>query len=157
MSAKYWMQAPNGEVFQTSKPEWHADSVRLSRTEGPKARAEYCRAELKKLIKPGARIDLVLRSVSKSGMSRTISAFIVVPAKKGAPAYLRNIDNLVADLIGWTNDGGIKVTGCGMDMGFHLVYTLGALMWPKGTPKPHGKRNGEPDRAGGYALKHNWL
>lgn len=52
---------------------------------------------------------------------------------------------------------GIRVGGCGMDMGFNLVYNLGATLWPKGTKKPHGTRNGEPDTAGGYALKHRWL
>lgn len=155
--AKHWMKAPNGEVFETNNPEWHSDSEKLSRAEGLKARKEYCRKELKKILKPGKRVELVLRDVSRSGMTRTISAFVVIPAKKGEPAYLRNIDNLAADLLGWTNDGGIKVSGCGMDMGFHLVYSLGAAIWPKGTPKPHGRRNGEPDSAGGYALKHNWL
>lgn len=44
-----------------------------------------------------------------------------------------------------------------MDMGFHVVYALGSALWPDGTPAPHGTRNGEPDTAGGYALKHEWL
>jgi len=43
------------------------------------------------------------------------------------------------------------------DMGFQIVYQLGQRMWPDGTPKPHGRRNGQPDSAGGYALKHQWL
>ena len=53
--------------------------------------------------------------------------------------------------------GGVKVAGCGMDMGFALVYNLGHTLWPKGTRKPHGTRNGEPDNCGGYALKHRWI
>ena len=53
--------------------------------------------------------------------------------------------------------GGLVIGGCGMDMGFHVVYNLGRAMWPDGTPDPHGTRNGEPDRDGGYALKHRWL
>jgi hypothetical protein len=55
------------------------------------------------------------------------------------------------------NREGIVVGGCGMDMGFHLVYNLGATLWPKGTEKPHGTRNGEPDTSGGYALKSRWI
>jgi hypothetical protein len=55
------------------------------------------------------------------------------------------------------DDGGIKIGGCGMDMGFDLVYSLGATLWPNGTRKPHGTRNGEPDSAGGYALNHRWM
>lgn len=54
-------------------------------------------------------------------------------------------------------NGGIKCDGCGMDMGFQLVYSLGRTLWPLGTHEPHGKRNGQPDREGGYALKHRWL
>lgn len=28
---------------------------------------------------------------------------------------------------------------------------------PNGTDKPHGRRNGEPDSSGGYALKSRWM
>ena len=53
--------------------------------------------------------------------------------------------------------GGIKIAGCGEDLGFALGYELGMTLWPQGTPKPHGMRNGEPDSNGGYALKHRWI
>jgi hypothetical protein len=52
---------------------------------------------------------------------------------------------------------GLTVDGCGMDMGYSVVYSLGYAMWPKGTPEPHGIRNGEPDSDGGYALRHAWI
>jgi hypothetical protein len=55
------------------------------------------------------------------------------------------------------DNGGIIIGGCGMDMGFALVYNLGSTLWPNGTPEPHGTRNREPDSDGGYALKHNWV
>jgi hypothetical protein len=80
--------------------------------------------------------------------------------KREKYAAIRNIGYLAARAMGdtWDSDRqGIKVGGCGMDMGFHLVYSLGSTLWPKGTPKPHGTSNGEPDRAGGYALKKEWL
>lgn len=51
----------------------------------------------------------------------------------------------------------IKIGGCGMDMGFALVYELGMKLWPDGTPEPHGQRNGEPDSNGGYALRQRWI
>jgi hypothetical protein len=38
-----------------------------------------------------------------------------------------------------------------------VTRNLGATLWPDGTPEPHGTHNGQPDRAGGYALKHQWL
>jgi hypothetical protein len=94
----------------------------------------------------------VLRHTSTSGMQRRISLCIIVGDE------LRNIDNLAADAMGRTNTGdGIKAQGCGMDMGFELVYALGAALWPDGTPEPHGTRNGQPDTAGGYALHHVWV
>lgn len=72
---------------------------------------------------------------------------------------VRSISYLAADLPGykWDDRGGLKIGGCGMDMGFHAVYSLGSMMWPNGTKMPHSTRNGKPDRAGGYALKHQWL
>lgn len=86
------------------------------------------------------------------------AALVLIETRK-APA-IRSIGWLAARAMhdGFDRDRtGIKASGCGMDMGFSLVYNLGATLWPKGTPKPHGSRNGEPDRAGGYALKHTWL
>ncbi|AFU86493.1 hypothetical protein D869_gp090 [Caulobacter phage CcrRogue] len=80
--------------------------------------------------------------------------------RKSTRPGVRSIGWLAAKAMGDTFDAdrqGIKVGGCGMDMGFHLVYSLGRTLWPNGTKKPHGSRNGEPDRDGGYALKHSWL
>ena len=71
-----------------------------------------------------------------------------------------SISALMAQANGYTRDddrGGLKVHGCGMDMGFSIVYGLGCALWPNGTDKPHGTRNGEPDSAGGYAIGHRWL
>lgn len=155
MAKQYYMRAPSGEVFTTSNPDWHKECEQLTQKAGIVARQEYCRAELLKLIKPGQTIYCVLRSVSKSGMQREISLFIATK-NKGVPG-IRNIDTLAADLLLQTQDRGIKQHGCGMDMGFDLVYRLGHALWPNGTRKPHGIRNGEPDKAGGYALKHSWL
>lgn len=151
--AKTYMQSANGEVFETSHPEYHKDCENLGGgAKGFAARQEYCRKELRKIIKPKSTVYTVLRSVSKSGMSREISVFAI---QKGE---LRNLDCLVADAIGHTvGQQGIKMHGCGMDMGFAMVYSLGAALWPKGTAKPHGTHNGEPDRAGGYALKQQWV
>jgi len=42
---------------------------------------------------------------------------------------------LTAKTIGWTYDGNyqsVKVTGCGMDMGFQLVYTLAQALFNDG-------------------------
>lgn len=143
-----------GEVFSTARPEYHADCENLGGGEtGKQARKEYCRAELRNILKPGDKVYTVLRNRAASGMSREISLFIIQNGE------LRNIDSLAADAMGYKRgkSGGLKVGGCGMDMGFHLVYTLGYCLWPNGTPEPHGERNGEPDSSGGYTLKHEWI
>ena len=104
-------------------------------------------------LKPGDTVQCVLRSVARSGMSREIS-FLVVRDNA-----VLSIDWHIARVLDMKQgrNGGIKVHGCGMDMGFHVVYNLGLRLWPKGTDKPHGTRNGEPDSDGGYALKSSWL
>jgi hypothetical protein len=143
------------------------------------AEREEAAKELRKLIKPRQRVYCLLRSRSSSGMSRVIDLLIVVPdyetvypvGDDGRKDYnngkrklvghkLRSIGYTAAKAMGdrWDRDKqGIRVSGCGMDMGFATVYDLGQTLWPNGTRKPHGSRNGEPDRAGGYALKHEWL
>ena len=107
---------------------------------------------LHKFLEPGSKVFTVLRNVSRSNMSRRIDLYTI---SGGEMIYL---SHAAAVVMGnpRPNDG-IKVGGCGMDMGFHLVYNLGATLWPKGTSKPHGTRNGEPDSDGGYALKQSWL
>ena len=150
---KTYMRAPSGEVFETANPEYHKECENLGGgSKGFAARQEYARGELRKMIKPGTTVYTVLNSVSASGMSRDISLFIV---HKGA---IRNINALAADACGHAlGKRGVRAQGCGMDMGFALVYALGAALWPNGTRRPHGSRNGEPDRSGGYALRHEWL
>jgi hypothetical protein len=140
--------------------------------------------ELRKLVKAGGSVFTILRHVSSSGMSRVIDLIIVVPEydntyplkpasaakfegerdysakpKRKLRGYRpRSIGYLAAKAMGDTFDRdrqGIKVGGCGMDMGFHLVYNLGRTMFPKGTKK--GAHGDSSVRDGGYALDHKWL
>ena len=109
---------------------------------------------LRENLAPGQTIYTVLRRRSASGMSRSISLVVVRDGSIWDITYFaaRALDHKVDQ-----KNGGVKVSGCGMDMGFHLVYELGRCLWSEGTPKPQGTRNGEPDRDGGYALRHQWL
>lgn len=151
--ATIYMQAPNGSVFETTNPDWHQDCKRLSAADGKAARKEYARSELRKLLPPGSTVYTILRHCSASGMSRRISLACIENGR------VRTLDHLAASLMDdkVSDKGGIVVSGCGMDMGFHIVSTLGVYMWPGGTPEAHGTRNGEPDKSGTYALKHEWL
>lgn len=109
---------------------------------------------LLKFIKPGTTVYAILRHVSYSGMSRRVD-FVVI--KKNKPICITHQVAKALDYQQSKKDGALVVGGCGMDMGFHVVYSLGQFLWPHGTRKPHGTRNGEPDREGGYAIKHEWL
>lgn len=109
---------------------------------------------LNTLLTPGATVYTLLRHVSASGMQRTIDMFVM---QNNEPVF---ISHLMAAVSHYSQSGkheGLTCRGAGMDMGFALVYDLGSIVWPNGTPEPHGTRNGTPDRAGGYALKHRWL
>jgi hypothetical protein len=85
----------------------------------------------------------ILRSVSASGMTRHISLKVA----QGGSIF--DITHLASKALGerLSERNGfntIKVNGCGMDMGFHLVYSLSSVLFA-----------GE-DRAG-YVLSQRWL
>lgn len=118
---------------------------------------------LRKMLRPGDTVYTRVDSVSRSGMSRNISAFI------GRGRDVINITYLVSKVIGWSlsNRGSLKVSGCGMDMGFHVVYTLSRILFPKGfkhiakrycpSNDHFNRENREHHPDGGYALRHSWL
>ena len=137
-----YLRTPGGAVFTSANPGHHSECERLTQTAGKIARRAYVADELRKILQPGQTVYTILRHVSASGMSRRISLTTIHDGE------LRRLDNLVADLLDYRQHKheGLIVTGCGMDMGFGLVYNLGAALWPDGTP----------DSTGG-ALKHSWL
>jgi len=149
-------RATNGDVYESyDGTPWQPDHVAITRKEGEAAQKAEAIKFLKKTLKPGATVYTILNHCSTSGMSRCIS--LAYGQKNGE---ILKLDFWVSRAFGERIDnkhGGLKVVGCGMDMGFHLVYRLGRVMWPKGTAKPHGSRNGTPDMDGGYALKQTWL
>lgn len=111
---------------------------------------DEARATLRELVERSQKrrdgspvIYTLLRHVSKSGMSRDITLKIV-----DDEGTLRDITYTAAlaigekprDNYGWRV---IRVHGCGMDMGFHLVYSVS-----------HALYNGQ-ERAG-YVISHEW-
>lgn len=105
------------------------------------------------ILKPGDTVNTILKHVSRSGMMRHISTVICNDGEITDITWYvaRAMDEKRAD------NGGIKQSGCGMDVGFNLIYNLGYTLWPNGTKEPHGTRNGAPDCNGGYALNQQWL
>lgn len=119
-------------------------------TEKPMSKAEELRQEkanaekyLREWLKPKDTVHTILRHVSQSGMSRNISCVIVNNGQ------IKNITYYVAKYMDYTiaKDGGIKIGGCGMDMGFHLVYSLSYRLFKGQTAKEDS----------GYTLNQEWL
>jgi hypothetical protein len=83
-------------------------------------------------------------------MSRVISLYIVHNGE------IVNITHRAAIITGWreSKKGGLIVSGCGMDMLFHTVYTLSRCIFPNGAKRG---RDGKPDEDGGYALDYQRL
>ncbi len=129
---------------------------------------------LRETLKPGDTVSTILRHVSRSGMLRAISVVVV-----GDDGDICDLDYQVARALGYKADelhGGIKMTGCGMDMGFALVYQLSHVLFPDGfdcigdaelyrhrcpsNDHSNGGRDYAPSnhhRDGGYALRHRWV
>jgi len=129
--------------------------------------------KLREWIKPGDTVYTILRHVSRSGMRREIGVVLLKDDHDRGNATHQGIADLhpnylvakaLGDRIG-KNDG-IITDGCGMDMGFHLVYNLSRTMFPDGfdcigdhcPSNDHSNRENNAHHSdGGYALRHRWL
>jgi hypothetical protein len=90
-------------------------------------------------------IHTINRHTSSSGMTRDISLLYI---KGGA---IHNITYSASLALGWSlseksGNRAIRVSGTGMDMGFHTVYTLSSVLF-----------RGTVESDAGYILKQEWL
>jgi hypothetical protein len=97
----------------------------MKRQSPKEARKEESRNELLEILKPGDTVFCILRHVSRSGMQREISLFT-----EGMRDITYHASIVLQDRIGKRD--GIVVGGCGMDMGFALVYNLSRCLFPNG-------------------------
>jgi len=110
---------------------------------------------LRKLIPKGDTVYTILKHVSRSGMTRGIDCYAIVP--KGGLCTAGHNTGLYAEPVWitgyvghaidspqpidyWRKSLGLKVDGCGMDMGFHVVNSLSYALYDDGN-----------------AIKHAWL
>lgn len=142
--------------------------TKAARLEQDEERAEALKT-LREWLQPGDTVRTILRHVSRSGMQRAISLVATVDNEPfditwlAARAMRDRIDQ---------NHGGIVVGGCGMDMGFHLVYNLSRTLFPDGyactgescpgndhsnPPHPARVAGSMTHGDGGYALRQRWL
>lgn len=104
---------------------------------------------LRTILPRGSTVYTILRSVSRSGMTRGIDCYMLSIENVGGQQVA--VPNWITSYVGhaidspqpenyWRKSLGLKVGGCGMDMGFHVVNSLSYALYDDG-----------------YAIKHAWL
>lgn len=97
--------------------------------------------QLREWIKPGATVYTILDHVSSSGMSRAIRVLVPIVGDGNGHGPAGTVDFIhpnyaVGKALGlrhWKRNGreqdALVMGGCGMDMGFHLVYELSHTLY----------------------------
>ena len=100
-------------------PNHEGENMKYSK-EQVSASTEY----LNRFLSKGSVVVVVIHEVSRSGMSRTMSLYTI---KDNELVYLTTA---AATVLGWplNKRDHIRVSGCGMDMGFHTVETLSRVL-----------------------------
>ena len=122
---KTFPHAQNGKPMRLKK-EWQGDP--------------YAQRIHEALCVSRGHLFTALESVSKSGMTRYL---VVYTSTCEVERPLNWISVPVGQVLGWpspANRSGVKVTGAGMDMGFHLAYSLAHVLY-----------------GDGYAVQHHWI
>jgi hypothetical protein len=161
-----YVQLDSGMVLETENPELWTEGKRLSVKAGKAALHAEAMAHLREVLKPGDTVYTQVRHVSTSGMSRRISCYVI---RNNEPWNISGLVGRVLESKVDRNELSVHVGGCGMDMGFHLVYSLSRTLFRdtfdcvgKDCPS-NDHSNGDRDYAphahsdGGYALKQRWM
>ncbi len=127
------------KIEESIKRETKASLKRKEREESKERLLAY-------YVKPGDKIYTVIKSVSSSGMSRTMSIYVVIDGQLQNITYhtAKALDYSLVDVNG---SRVMRVGGCGMDMGFHVVYSLSGYLF----------RDLNLDGDPGYLLKQEWI
>lgn len=120
-------------------------------------------------VVPGTDVYASVLHVSKSGMARDIALYVVLDCEDGQgnrKPEIVDISGYVARVLGYRRtdrNGGIRVSGCGMDMGFHLVHCLSYKLHGYHDVNVSEDKRGRPHRPSttsyraGYSLNHRSL
>jgi hypothetical protein len=117
----------------------------LSKKAQAEQEKENARAYLLSILEKQEKPTLYtnLKSVSSSGMSRDMKVLAVVDGQIIDLTYY--VGKLGIGTIKERNGQRvIRVGGCGMDMGFHVVYSVSAVLY------------GYEER-GAYTIQHEWI
>lgn len=82
-------------------------------------------AKLRKLLKSGTTVYTVLRRVSSTGMTRLIDLYVIA---EGDIVRITWSAAKVLELPYCRKREALRVTGCGMDMGWDTVYGLSQIL-----------------------------
>jgi hypothetical protein len=113
-------------------------------------------AQLRAWLPPGATVYCILQHVSRSGMSRRIKPYAIVD---GRPQWLAGHVSRACGLkMSHGARDAIVMGGCGMDMGFALVYEISQTIWGDGYPcmalDVNGDRNTHRSCPSNYHSNH---
>lgn len=87
---------------------------------------------LRSIFPPMSTATTIVRHVTASGMGRSISVLAPTGDDPAVRYPIMDVSADVARVLGWKVDsdrGGVYVQGCGMDMTFHLVYSLSRALY----------------------------
>ncbi len=82
--------------------------------------------DLRSIVKSGDTVYHFVSHVSSSGMFRCISFMVI---KKNKPICLDWYIERICDYNRNEKHTGVSVSGCGMDMGFSVVYNLASAIF----------------------------
>jgi hypothetical protein len=154
--------AANKESAKIAAKRWNNGNI----PEDLRMKAESA-IYLRRLLKPGSTVATIIRSVSSSGMSRRIS--LIYNMQDITWHAARVMDEPVKQRGHYVQDRGLSIGGCGMDMGFAMVYNLSSALYPHGftctgskcpsNDHSNGDRNREKHHhdSGGYAISQRWM
>jgi len=104
---------------------------------------------LRDMIPRDTTIYTLLRHRAASGMTRYLDLYVI---ENNRPL---RITWQAAKALCWTYDEkreALKIGGCGMDMGFHAVYTLSSILF-----RGDAHRDPVTGEDAGYTLRHEWM
>lgn len=163
-----YFKLQSGTIIETDTPEiWEKDAgaVRLSAAKGKKAMHDEALEYLRSILKAGDTVYTKVTHVSRSGMSRNIQAYVI---RDNEPQNISGyVGRVLESPVEERRELAVKVGGCGMDMGFHLVHNLSykvcgeyACIGDK-CPSPDHHNSGEcrknKTHKDGYGLRHRWM
>ena len=108
---------------------------------------------------PGATVYTILRNVSASGMTRAIDVYTIEPEDDRTGRIVKRWHSYrVAAILGYPMSDrwdAVSVGGAGMDMGFHLIYSLSSRLYPDGFDCT-GEHCPSNDHTNGSARPHEY-